>query len=130
MKKVVSLIPYLKKAEKLVANGPALQRLLTDAQDKAQRHEGRIQEFWTNLKLLTRMVQAWFKGEYRALPWKSLMGSMAALIYFVNPFDLLPDVILFGFVDDALVVGFVLSSFKTDIQAFSRWYQEREKKIS
>ena len=73
------------------------------------------------------MVQAWFKGDYRAVPWKSLTGAIAALLYFVNPLDLLPDVILFGLVDDALVVGFVLSSCKSDIDAFARWFEQKSK---
>lgn len=129
MKKVISLLPHLKKAEKWVANGGQVHALLTEAKAKAARQQGRIQEFWTNLKRLTQLVQAWARGEYRELPWKSLMSAIAALLYFVNPFDLLPDVLLFGYVDDALVVGLVLSSLKSDIEAFDRWLESTKEAV-
>ncbi len=116
----------LKQAEQAAKDGRRLKKLLADAEQKAIQNKTKIQDFWKNLKSLTRMVQAWRSGAYREIPWKSLVSAIGALLYFVNPLDLLPDVILFGFVDDALVVGYVLSSIKTDIEAFTRWAEARQ----
>jgi uncharacterized membrane protein YkvA (DUF1232 family) len=44
------------------------------------------------------------------------------VIYFLNPFDVSPDFIPgVGYVDDAVVLGFVASSVKKDLVRFLRW---------
>ena len=47
---------------------------------------------------------------------------VAAIIYFVSPFDLIPDSIpVFGLVDDATVLAFVARSNLTLISNFRKW---------
>ncbi|MEM7362327.1 MAG: YkvA family protein, partial [Bacteroidota bacterium] len=44
-----------------------------------------------------------------------------ALIYFVNPFDAVPDLIpAAGLLDDATVIGFVIASVKQDIDNYKK----------
>ena len=46
----------------------------------------------------------------------------AALIYFVMPFDFVPDILAgFGLVDDLALVAFVMQKVTGDLQAFSQW---------
>lgn len=97
----------------------ALDRLLTDAQAKARVHGSKITEAWRSLRLMMKMLQAYLRGEYREIPYRSLLIIVGALLYFVNPFDAIPDPLLFGFVDDALVIGYVFSSVQKDINKFA-----------
>src|SRR5687767_11133995 len=43
--------------------------------------------------VLGRIIKAYALGHYREIPWKSLLIVIAAVIYFVNPIDLLPDLL-------------------------------------
>jgi len=48
--------------------------------------------------------------------------ATAAIIYFVNPADVIPDVIpLVGYVDDAAVIAWVVAAIRADLDAFRRW---------
>lgn len=102
-----------------------IQSIVRRATEKLGNHGGRLGELRSDVPVLLRLVRAWGRKDYRAIPWKSLVSVVAALLYFVSPVDLLPDLIpLIGFVDDAAVVAFVLKSLKTDIDAFRDWEVE------
>jgi uncharacterized membrane protein YkvA (DUF1232 family) len=101
------------------------QHLLDEAERKARRERGLASEFGEQLRELFRLLRAWTRGKYRRVPWKTLTAVMAAVIYFVNPFDLVPDFVpLLGLTDDASVVAFVLMSVKKEMERFREWEQE------
>ena len=53
------------------------------------------------------------------MPWSTVLLGTGAVIYFVNPFDAIPDILpAAGLLDDASVIGFVLASAKNDIEKF------------
>ncbi len=65
------------------------------------------------------MLKAYFSGNYKKLPWTTIVSAVAALLYFINPFDAIPDFILgFGMIDDATVIAFCLRSIKQDLDQF------------
>ena len=69
---------------------------------------------WSNLNataaqerifVLGRLIKAYALGQYRAIPWKTILLIVAAVVYFVNPLDLVPDIIpLTGLTDDFAVL--------------------------
>jgi uncharacterized membrane protein YkvA (DUF1232 family) len=72
--------------------------------------------------LLGRLSLAFARREYRVVPLKTLVAIVAAMIYFLNPIDLIPDAILgFGFTDDLAVLSWVLKSAQQELEAFSTW---------
>jgi uncharacterized membrane protein YkvA (DUF1232 family) len=51
---------------------------------------------------------------------------VASIIYFVNPFDLLPDLIpLAGLTDDFAVLVWVYNTLNVEIDKFLAWEQSR-----
>jgi len=77
------------------------------------------------VKVIVRMLKAYVKGEYKMLPWKSLIILVAALFYFVTPLDLIPDVIpVTGYIDDFTVVLWVFRTLQDDINEFIVWENE------
>ncbi|MDX1387108.1 MAG: YkvA family protein [bacterium] len=109
------------KAKRALEDPGAIGQLLAGAQAKAEQEKKRFSSFWPDLKSLFKMLKSYWTGEYRDVPYKSLFSAVLALIYFVNPMDLIPDVLLFGLIDDALVLGYVLSSLKADIDTYQAW---------
>jgi len=78
------------------------------------------------IKVLVEMLGAYINGEYKRIPKKTLILIVAAFIYLVNPFDLVPDFIPgIGYLDDARVILFVFQSIFEDIQEFERWKESK-----
>ncbi len=72
--------------------------------------------------LLGRLISAYARREYRAVPLKALVAVVAAMIYFLNPIDLIPDAILgIGFTDDLAVLAWVIRNAQHELEAFSAW---------
>ena len=69
-----------------------------------------------------RLVKAYSNGTYREIPWQSLLMIIASIIYFVMPADLIPDLIAgVGYLDDASLLAWTISSFASDIDKFEEW---------
>lgn len=101
------------------------EHLLDEAERKARREKGLLGEFFEQLQEFMRLLRAWVRGKYKAVPWKTLVVVLAAVIYFVNPFDLLPDFLpLLGLTDDVSVIAYVLGSVRKEILRFREWEQE------
>lgn len=103
--------------------------LLDEAVEKAARNRTLIDSIWDDLQALIRLVRAWLRGEYSVAPWQTIVFAIAGIVYFVNPFDLMPDFIPGGgYLDDATILGFVLKSIKNDIAQFLEWERVAAKK--
>ncbi|MBT3198896.1 MAG: DUF1232 domain-containing protein [Phycisphaerales bacterium] len=97
-------------------------QLAVEAAKKAKRNKGSLRKVVSDLATLVRLVRAWGASEYRDVPWKTIAIALGAIIYFVNPFDAIPDFIPgVGYLDDALVVGVTVKSIKTALDAFKIW---------
>jgi uncharacterized membrane protein YkvA (DUF1232 family) len=116
-----------KKAEAYVDNVKKTAELLDQAVDKAEKQKGKIEKIWLELNQLFKMLRSWVRGEYKKTPVKTIISIVAGILYFVNPFDLIPDFIIgIGYLDDIAVITFVYNSIKTDIKDFSDWNNETE----
>ncbi|HEY3429559.1 MAG TPA: YkvA family protein [Cyclobacteriaceae bacterium] len=74
------------------------------------------------LSVFSRMAQAYVSGKYRSIPWKTVMTILAAIIYFLNPLDLIPDFLpLMGLTDDFGVLVWVYNSVSSEINKFLEW---------
>jgi uncharacterized membrane protein YkvA (DUF1232 family) len=99
--------------------------LVASAKRKARRHREAIRDFQESLTTLFRLIHAWLTGRYR-VPLSTLIFALAAVIYFLNPYDLIPDRIpVFGFLDDAAVVAYVIGAKRGDIGRFLAWERGR-----
>ena len=97
-------------------------RLVGDAYAKASRNDSVLGQAGADLTAMIRLTQAWARGHYRIVPWRSLVYSVAALLYFVNPLDAVPDVLLLlGLTDDIAIIAFVVRAIRQDLDAFVDW---------
>lgn len=91
------------------------------------RGSGRLKRFSTDVKLMFSLVRDYWRGEYRQIPWKSIAAIAAALLYVLNPLDLIPDALLLvGLIDDAAVVATVLVWVESDLYRYAAWKEARD----
>jgi uncharacterized membrane protein YkvA (DUF1232 family) len=114
------------KAEFLAKDVTRVTSLLQNAVSKADKNKSMLKKVWGDLITLFRFIRAYISGEYRDIPWQTIVFALAAVIYFVNPFDLIPDPIpFFGFIDDSSVIGFVMYSISENLKRFLEWEETR-----
>ncbi len=103
-----------------------LERLVERATRKARSRRGKLADVWDSLMAMLRLLRAWSGGSYRDIPWSSLLSIIATVVYFVTPTDLVPDFLLgWGFVDDAALFAWVLTSVRSDLDDFMAWEAEQ-----
>lgn len=105
-----------------------MYRLLRSAYAKMTRNRESVAQVGDDLGTLLRLAHRWIRKEYRSIPWRSMFYGVAAIVYFVNPVDLVPDMLVgLGFVDDVAVIGAVVHALRKDLQRFKQWeYQFAE----
>jgi len=109
-------------ARRIVTAGGPADRVLKAADHQLERTPLALRRILGEVATAVRMVRETLAGRYRQLPTRALVAVLAALIYFANPLDAIPDAILgVGLLDDAAVLGWVLSRVRRDLQAFRDW---------
>ena len=96
------------------------------AEGKAQKARGALGGVFDDLMTLIRLIRAWATGQYKTVPWETILTALAGILYFLSPFDLIPDFIPgIGFLDDLVVIGFVIRALSADIENFRNWEAKR-----
>jgi uncharacterized membrane protein YkvA (DUF1232 family) len=76
----------------------------------------------TKLRLLWMVLTDYANGSYRKLPWRAVAALVAAAVYVVSPFDLIPDFLgPLGFTDDLLVVALTWGLVKRELRTYCEW---------
>ena len=122
-----------RRAGKYAGGGVAILELLREALTKAKNvagneNKGVGQVLLDKVTMLSRMVKAYFTGEYKIIPWGSIVKIIAVLIYFISPIDVIPDILpLVGLTDDLALTMWLFSSLKEDLENFEVWEQGKFK---
>lgn len=119
----------LRRAAMLAGKRARVLLLLTQLANKLKTvnwKEVRFQTAKEQFMILGRLVRAYALGQYRAVPWKTVLKITAALIYFISPIDLLPDLLpITGLTDDFGVLLWVYNSVSGEIEKFLTWEKSR-----
>lgn len=83
---------------------------------KKKKIPNRAQRFQNQANLAFEMIKDYRQGDYRKMPWLTIAMVAAGVLYFINPMDLIPDMIPgIGLVDDALVLTAVFTALRSDL---------------
>ncbi len=83
---------------------------------------GPLGKYVEDAKLLISIIKDYFNGSYKDIPWHSITAIAAALLYVLNPLDVIPDFIpVIGLLDDATVVAICLKLIEQDLQKYKDW---------
>lgn len=119
----------LAKAARLAGKPGRILALLAKLGTKINRgHWSPVQRQMIKDKFLVlgRMAKAYALGRYRSVPWRAMLILLAAVIYFLNPLDLIPDLIpLAGFTDDFAILLWVYNAIGAEVDKFLEWEQSQ-----
>ncbi len=113
-------------ARRLIEHPEQLRQIVDDAFIKMRKHSDAIREIAADLQIILRLIKVWLAGGYKDISTKSIVILIGAILYFLNPFDAIPDTIpVLGYVDDVAVVGWIVKTLKDEIEKFRVWESAR-----
>lgn len=115
----------LNRASGMFGKYGRISLLLSQLALKVRRMDKRdinVQSARAKVDVMMRLTRSYANGHYRVIPWKSMASVLGAFIYFVNPFDLIPDVApIIGLTDDFSILVWVYSSIQSEVDKFLQW---------
>ena len=101
-----------------------IQKVISRSEEIQRKFSARgpLARFVEDGKLLLSIVKDYWAGAYRQIPYGMIASSVFTLIYVLNPFDMVPDVLpLIGQLDDVAVMGACLILFEQDLHKYKDW---------
>jgi uncharacterized membrane protein YkvA (DUF1232 family) len=116
------------EAEKLLEDYSKMEKMLKRAEKKLdERKKGPIRKLFDNVNFMILLIQDYMNGEYKQIPYGSIILATAAVLYFVLPFDFVPDFISgLGFIDDLAVVTLAMKQIEADLEKYKDWREKRK----
>lgn len=122
--------------QQLEKNKAAAEKLLQDP-DKMEHFLDRLEiklsqipvagGILSDIPVLISLVRAYVDKRYVEIPIGSIIAIVGALIYFLSPIDLIPDVVPgLGLLDDAAVLGIAYKLVHNDIAEYKQWRDDRK----
>ena len=114
----------LSRAVQLLKSPEQLRGVLEDARVKMATVGGArsLKRVIDDLRTMLRLVRAWVKGTYTEVSKANLACIVGAVVYFLVPFDFIPDILgPGGYADDAAVIVWVISIVEEELVRFKAW---------
>jgi uncharacterized membrane protein YkvA (DUF1232 family) len=113
----------LERAKSYARDPKALRDLFQKAARKAESiPKAPFKDMWAYLQAMLRLIRAYYRGEYRNIRFANLVIVIGAIIYVLDPLDLIPDWIPgLGFLDDATILAFAVQKTRETLDDFKTW---------
>ena len=113
----------VKSAKSYIENPPRLRSLFEEAaKQAASMPKEPFAETWAYFQAMLRLIRAYSEGKYCDLPESTLVVIIAAIIYVVNPLDVIPDALpALGYLDDATVIALAVRRSRQALDDFMVW---------
>jgi len=83
---------------------------------------GKFRKLIMQIRLALSLIKDFRNKSYTEVPWRTIAMISAAILYFINPFDMVPDVLpLLGITDDAILFATVFKSIQADLEKYGQW---------
>lgn len=108
------------KAQEFLDDGGKMDELL-EAAEKKLSEIPKGGEYFAEVPRMIALLKDHVQKDYEA-PTKALVAIIAALLYLINPKDIIPDKYLgIGQLDDAAVIAAAIAISKKDLDDYAAW---------
>ncbi len=102
-------------------NDPKIHEV-RDRADDIEDKLPKLKQWMEHATVMLEMVKDYCRGTYREVPYWAISAISVALLYVLNPVDVILDVIPgIGYLDDAAVVAFCLKLIEREITKYQDW---------
>ena len=113
------------KAEVFLEDGGKMDELLDKVEAKLASVPN-AGEYLAEVPRMISLLKDRAQKDYTEAPAKTLVLIVAALLYLVNPKDIIPDKFLgVGLIDDAAVIAACIALTKKDLDTYAAWKNTR-----
>lgn len=114
---------WMEKARKYAANPKKLKLLLFQLGTYLSK-DG-LSNVKTNLLLMYHYLQDIVTGKYKAYNSSKLVIVTAILIYVISPFDLIPDMLPTGLLDDSSLIIWALKEVSEELTNYKTYKKDK-----
>lgn len=113
------------KAAEILEDGGKMDQLLDLVQDKLEKVP-KAGEYLADVPRMISLLKDHIQKDYTDASKTSLIMIVAALLYLVNPKDIIPDKYLgVGLIDDAAVIAACIALTRKDLDAYDAWKAQK-----
>ena len=116
------------QAEHITSDEDAFDKFLKNIEATLKKIPN-VGNLLSDIPLLVSLVKSYVEGEYKEIPYNTIVAVVATLLYVISPIDLIPDFIPgLGFADDAAAVAFCVKTLHDDLEKYKTWRDQRDGK--
>ena len=119
-----ALAAEVAKAKAMVQDKEKMQELANKAQKLCEKLANLpvVGCYFRDIPTLCQIIRDYVTGVYKECPLATIIAVSVALLYLINPFDLVPDAIpLLGVADDIAALTLVLEAARNDLESYRKW---------
>lgn len=90
--------------------------------DKAAKLLSKLKDLAGEAKIALFLIKDVCAKKYQA-PWTDVALLSGAFLYLITTFDVMVDILPIGFIDDIIVMRYVLNKTKPTLDAYKQWKQ-------
>ncbi|MCR8967338.1 YkvA family protein [Streptococcus zalophi] len=113
------------EAKKILSDDDKIEKFLSNIEKKLHKVPVAGDTLAT-IPVMASLVNSYAKKKYTDVPTGVIVLIVSALIYFLTPFDIVPDSIPFlGFLDDAFILSKGWKMAQSDLKKYENWRKEQ-----
>lgn len=108
------------KANTIYYDDERITELISKVREKIENNEI-FADVLDNIRTSIEMIVDWKNGEYTSLSKNTVIIVIIGFLYLLDPLDIVPDFLKKGFLDDIIVIIYLLKRIKSELNLYREW---------
>lgn len=108
------------KANTIYYDDERITELISKVREKIENNEI-FADVLDDIRTSIEMIVDWKNGEYTSLSKNTVIIVIIGFLYLLDPLDIVPDFLKKGFLDDIIVIIYLLKRIKSELNLYREW---------